>query len=309
MAQPVAVLDLESDEPCDATALIPPPCPLIGVGERDGPHAFVCDAIIEAPVQLETLVEKVLHNPLAAAATVQLLRLMPSLSPASGLDAESMAYAMLQGSAEHANWLRKRDVAEASEAGSIALRREGGRLDIVLNRPQAGNAIDAAMRDALSEALSLAALDDHVEDVCLSAAGRTFSLGADLAEFGTTRDPATAHDIRQRSLPARWAARCAGKLRAEIDGGCVGAGLELAAFANRIQATSRSWFQLPELAMGILPGAGGCVSLTRRIGRQRTALMILSGRRISASKALEWGLIDALVDAFPADESGGNVLG
>ena len=54
--------------------------------------------------------------------------------------------------------------------------------------------------------------------------------------------------------------------------------------------------QLPELAMGILPGAGGCVSLTRRIGRQRTALMILSGRRIGARQALDWGLIDAIVD-------------
>jgi enoyl-CoA hydratase/carnithine racemase len=102
--------------------------------------------------------------------------------------------------------------------------------------------------------------------------------------------------IRCRTLPAREAARCADRFAVEIDGACVGAGLELAAFAGRVTATRRSWFQLPELAMGIIPGAGGCVSLTRRIGRQRTALMVLSGRRIGARRALEWGLIDALVD-------------
>jgi enoyl-CoA hydratase/carnithine racemase len=48
--------------------------------------------------------------------------------------------------------------------------------------------------------------------------------------------------------------------------------------------------------MGILPGAGGCVSVSRRIGRQRTALMILSGKRLNARQALAWGLIDAIVD-------------
>ena len=59
--------------------------------------------------------------------------------------------------------------------------------------------------------------------------------------------------------------------------------------------------------MGILPGAGGCVSLTRRMGRQRTALMILSGKRISAQQALSWGLIDAIVDHAPGGDGGTHV--
>ncbi len=79
-----------------------------------------------------------------------------------------------------------------------------------------------------------------------------------------------------------------------VQGACVGAGLEMAAFAGRLTATSDAWFQLPELAMGLIPGAGGCVSVPRRIGKQRTALMILSGRRINAATALRWGLIDAI---------------
>jgi enoyl-CoA hydratase/carnithine racemase len=77
--------------------------------------------------------------------------------------------------------------------------------------------------------------------------------------------------------------------------------LELAAFAHRFTAAPNAWFQLPELSMGILPGAGGCVSLTHRIGRQRTALMILSGKRISVKQALAWGLVDAIVNHSPGD--------
>ena len=76
----------------------------------------------------------------------------------------------------------------------------------------------------------------------------------------------------------------------------MGSALEMAAIAGRITASPSAWFQLPELAMGVLPGAGGCVSVSRRIGRQRTALMILSGKRIGAQTALKWGLIDAIID-------------
>jgi enoyl-CoA hydratase/carnithine racemase len=99
-----------------------------------------------------------------------------------------------------------------------------------------------------------------------------------------------------QTLPARMIARCAERLDVHIQGGCVGAGLEMAAWASRVTAAPDAWFQLPELAMGVLPGAGGCVSLTRRIGPQRTALMILSGKRITVRTALGWGLVDAIVD-------------
>jgi enoyl-CoA hydratase/carnithine racemase len=86
----------------------------------------------------------------------------------------------------------------------------------------------------------------------------------------------------------------AGIFDVHVQGACIGAGVEIAAFAARLTATADAWFQLPELAMGLVPGAGGCVSVPRRIGRQRAALMILSGRRINAPTALRWGLIDAI---------------
>ncbi len=167
----------------------------------------------------------------------------------------------------------------------------------MLERPQSRNAIDRAMRDQLVEAFSVAAADPEVRSIKLRALGAAFSVGGDLDEFGTTRDPATAHLIRSRSLPALAIGARADILDAHVQGACVGAGLEIAAFAARLTASSQAWFQLPELSMGLIPGAGGCVSVPRRIGRQRTLLMMLSGRRINAQTALRWGLIDAIEDS------------
>lgn len=294
---PLAFVDL-SATPLDCCALSLPPCPVVGIGDLSHPLAQALDAVLEAPVDAEAIARQVLAHPQAAAAIVQLLRILPALSPEAGLTAESLAYAMLQGSAEHRAWLGQRVDAKGAETreGRVAIHRDGSLLTITLDRPEAGNAIDRAMRDALYEALALAAIDPQIERVVLGGAGKAFSLGAQLNEFGTTFDPAVAHTIRSQTLPARQAVRCSDKLEVHISGACVGAGLELAAFARHITAARNAWFQLPELAMGILPGAGGCVSLTRRIGRQRTALMILSGKRLNARQALDWGLVDALVD-------------
>ena len=168
---------------------------------------------------------------------------------------------------------------------------------MTIDRPLARNAIDRFLRDAIVEAFSVAALDPEVRTIKLRAVGTVFGIGGDLEEFGTTRDPATAHLIRSRTLPALAIAARADILDVHVQGACIGAALEIAAFAARLTATSESWFQLPELSMGLIPGAGGCVSVSRRVGRRRAALMILSGRRINAVSALRWGLIDAIEDA------------
>ena len=167
-------------------------------------------------------------------------------------------------------------------------------LHVTLDRPEARNAIDREMRDQLSEAFTLAALDCDIRSVKLRASGEAFSAGGDLDEFGTTRDPATAHLIRSQTLPALALARRPEIVDVYIQGATAGAGVELAAFAGRVTSGPMAWFQLPELAMGLLPGAGGCVSVSRRVGRQRAVLMILSGQRIDAQTALRWGLIDAI---------------
>lgn len=303
---PVALIDLDSFSEVP-NAVVLPPCPVIGIGDAAHPLATQLDAVVEPPFSVEGIVRQVVAMPKAAAVVVQLLRLLPSLSAAAGLTAESLAYGLLQGSAEHRVWLAGRERPAPRSAGSIRQERVGDHLTITLDRPDGGNAIDRTMRDQLHDAFTLAGIDPEIARVSLRGSGRTFSLGAELAEFGTTTDPATAHAIRCLTLPARAALACADRLDAHVQGGCVGAGLELAAWARRLTAAPDAWFHLPELSMGILPGAGGCVSLTRRIGRQRTALMILSGKRISARQALGWGLVDAIVDEPTANEGGADI--
>jgi len=79
-----------------------------------------------------------------------------------------------------------------------------------------------------------------------------------------------------------------------VHGACIGAGTELTAFAGTVVADDESYFQLPECRFGLVPGAGGTVSVLRRIGRQRTAWMAITGERVEAKTALRWGLIDAI---------------
>lgn len=294
---PLALVDLGATAEWPEVLALPP-VPVIGFGVEGHPLADMLDAVVERPVGLESLAGHILANPHAGAIVVQLLRLLPSLEWGEGLTAESLAYGLLQGSTAHREWIAARGCCAPTEGidDGVRVDRREDCLTITLDHPATGNAIDRSMRDALYEAFALASLDPSISTVKLGAAGRTFSLGAELAEFGTTPDSATAHAIRARTLPARMIGRCADRLEVHVQGACVGAGLEMAAWGSRVTATGDAWFQLPELAMGILPGAGGCVSLTRRIGRQRTALLILSGKRINARTALEWGLVDQIVD-------------
>ena len=133
-----------------------------------------------------------------------------------------------------------------------------------------------------------------IEEVVLSGEGASFCSGGDLDEFGSFPDPAVAHAIRTTRSPAMLIARLAHRVRVEVHGACIGAGAELPAFAGRVVAAPDAVFQLPEVAMGLVPGAGGTASIPRRIGRQRTAELVLSGRRIDAETALRWGLVDEL---------------
>lgn len=295
--QPLGIVDLEAC-PSDVRIAALPPFPLIGVGNAAHPLAPALDAIVEKPVSLQALIREIERAPRAAAAAAQLLRGLEGVSAVRALELESFCYGMLQGSEEHVRWRDSRaKLPQAAAAGGLTVERRGAELRIVLDRPASRNAIDRDMRDRLVEAFSIAAADPDVRSVKLRAVGAAFSVGAELAEFGTTRDPATAHLIRSRSLPALGIAARADIIDVHVQGACLGAGLEMAAFAGRFTASSRAWFQLPELSMGLIPGAGGCVSVPKRIGRQRALLMILSGRRISADTALEWGLIDAIEDS------------
>jgi enoyl-CoA hydratase len=259
------------------------------------PETIRIESLAEPPITLEALQHGIDAHPEAASIVIELLSQIESLPMDEALTRESLAYARLQGSADHAHWLATRKPVAQFPEGEVQMSRRDNMFSILINRPEAHNAINRKLRDALFEAFTLASLDPDIKQVELRSIGKAFCIGGDLAEFGTTRDPAEAHAIRMQTLPAWALLGCHEKLHVHVQGACIGAGLEIAAFAARVTASPKAWFQLPELDMGLIPGAGGCVSIPRRIGWKRTAALLLSGQRISAKVALDWGLVDAII--------------
>ena len=284
------------------------PCVSIAIANsQDDPIlssiASACDVVIGSADELATLLAGFARTPIAALAFVQLLRGAGHASTYGGLVAESFVYSTLQSGLEFQSWLdsrrvrkrswgAKRQAAPGDGAAPCRMERDRDRLEIWLTRPEKHNAFSRAMRDGLTEALQLALADPSIDEIVLSGEGESFCSGGDLDEFGGFSNPAEAHAIRTTRSPALLLSRLADRVRCEVHGACVGAGAELPAFTRRVVATEDAFFQLPEVGLGLVPGAGGTVSLPRRIGRQRTAWLGLSGARIDARKALAWGLVD-----------------
>lgn len=248
--------------------------------------------------QVERLVVAVRANPQASTVAAAALRLTATLPFADALTVESFAYSALLGGAEFARWRGENQSRSPAPAPSAPLRveRERDRMTLTLNDPASRNAMTAAMRDALYEALANALDDPSRPKIVLQGAGKCFSTGGDLAEFGTAQDLAEAHLVRTLHSCARALDALGDRAEVRLHGACVGSGIEVAAAAHERIAAADSWFQLPEVTMGLIPGAGGTVTVARAIGRHRTMWMLLSGKRIDAAKALDWGLIHAIED-------------
>ncbi|MCV7153921.1 enoyl-CoA hydratase/isomerase family protein [Mycolicibacterium pyrenivorans] len=256
--------------------------------------------VASVPDAVADLTARCLRWPQAAAVCDDVLRALdPAGTTFAGVVTESLAYSTLQAGGEFARWLSERGPARVPEIGDpVEAQRDGDRLLIRFNRPQRHNAFSTDARAALLEALEVARLDPSVTELVLSGNGPSFCSGGDLAEFGTFADPASAHLARTRHSPAlvldEITARLGPGCRAEIHGQVQGSGLEMAAFCGWVQCDREAVLGLPELELGLIPGAGGTVSITRRIGRWRTAYLVLSGRPLDAATALEWGLVDAI---------------
>jgi len=309
--EPVLVVDLAGDDAArDAVSidrarqgLRELACPSIAIA-ADPPGVCAArlldrfDIVLESEDELAPIVETSQRTPIAALALVQLLRHSEDLEIHDALIAESLVYSTLQSGPEFGSWVEGQTGwarAVESEEPAVLVLRDGERVHLTLNRPERHNAFSREMRDGLSEALRVVVADESIEEVVLRGAGANFCSGGDLGEFGSLTDPATAHVVRSTRNASRLLARCAERVRVVVQGACVGAGVELPAFARHVAAQRDAWFWLPEVAMGLVPGAGGSVSIPRRIGRQRTAHMALSGARIDAETALAWGLIDEIV--------------
>lgn len=251
---------------------------------------------------LAELEAAVAASPHAAVTLVQVLRATEPSPVADALVVESLAYSMLQHGTEFLAWLdrRARRAPRPVEHEPLGLTRTGDRLEIVLRRPEVHNAVDAAMRDALCEAFDLVALDPGIGQVDVRGTGPSFCSGGDLDEFGTATDAALAHEIRVARSVGRRVSTCADRVAVHVHGACIGAGVEIAAFAGRVRADPATTFRLPEVAFGLIPGAGGTVSVPRRIGRHRTAHLGLTGQALDAETARAWGLVDEVAPVAPA---------
>jgi hypothetical protein len=243
--------------------------------------------------EVARLVAAAAAAPRAALALAGLLRLTAGANVRDGLVAESFAYSALLAGPEFAAWRAARPARPVPPvpADAVVAERDGDTLRITLNRPDRRNAFGHGLRDALIRALELAHADRSLR-VELRGAGPSFSAGGDLDEFGTAADPASAHVVRLSRSAGWWVHGVRGRVTAYVHGACVGAGVEVPSFAGRVVADPGAWFMLPELGLGLVPGAGGTVSMTRRIGRWRVAWMTLTGDRVPADTAREWGLVD-----------------
>lgn len=262
----------------------------------DDRRAVTVDSVPDAVAELT---QRCGRWPHAASVCDDVLRSFdPGGSALAGVLTESLAYSTLQAGPEFARWLAERGPARMPDiADPVRAQREGDTVLITFNRPRRHNAFSTDARAALLEALTVAQLDPSVTGIVLRGNGPSFCSGGDLGEFGTLADPASAHLARTRHSPAlaldALTARLGRSCRAEVHGRVLGSGLEMAAFCGWVAARDDSVFGLPELILGLIPGAGGTVSVTRRIGRWRTAYLVLSGRTIDTETALSWGLVDA----------------
>ncbi len=280
-------------------ALAQLPCPTLAICGEETPASQALadrfDVVVREASESESILAAIEAAPLACQALVQLLRQGDQLGGHDALVAESLVYSTLQSGPEFGAWLaaRKRPAPAPEEPGpAVRVERFHDELVLSLNRPRRHNAFSVEMRDALVEALQMAVADESLDRIVLRGEGPSFSSGGDLSEFGDLPDPSTAHGVRSTRNPARLLLQCAERTEARVHGACIGAGVELPAFARRVVAAEGTFFQLPELSMGLVPGAGGTASLPRRIGRQRTARMALSGERVDVATALRWGLVD-----------------
>ncbi|WP_227317264.1 2,3-dehydroadipyl-CoA hydratase PaaF [Cedecea davisae] len=162
-------------------------------------------------------------------------------------------------------------------------------LTLTLNRPQARNALNNELLTNLAETLEAAQQEQSIGAVVVAGNERFFAAGADLKEMASRDMPATLNDPR----PQLWARieRFSKPLITAVNGYALGAGCELALLSDIIIAGDNARFGLPEITLGIMPGAGGTQRLIRSVGKALAYRMVLSGEPIEAQQALQAGLV------------------
>jgi 3-hydroxyacyl-CoA dehydrogenase len=179
----------------------------------------------------------------------------------------------------------------------ITTRKDGEVLVVTSNNPPV-NALGQAVRAGLADAMAEAAADDGIKAVVICCEGRTFFAGADITEFGKPPVgpslPEVIDTIEASEKP----------VIAAIHGTALGGGLEVALGCHYRIAVASAKLGLPEVKLGILPGAGGTQRLPRVVGVAEALPMIVTGNPIPAAKAEKIGLVDKMVAEDGLAESG-----
>jgi enoyl-CoA hydratase/carnithine racemase len=162
-----------------------------------------------------------------------------------------------------------------------------------LNRPEARNALNDALRERLGEAFAALGADAGVRAIVLTGNEQAFAAGADLRELAAL-DLAGAIDRRAWTL-LRPIAECRKPVIAAVNGFALGGGFELALLADILVVGEGAQLGLPEIKVGLMPGGGGTQRLTRLVGKHKAMLLALTGRAISGREAEAWGIASACV--------------
>src|SRR5246500_213961 len=171
----------------------------------------------------------------------------------------------------------------------VDLRRNGEIAIVTVDNPPV-NALKHEVRSGVAEALSQAREDGAVKAVVIACAGRTFFAGADITEFGKPPQTPSLHDVIAaiEAMPKPVVAALHGTAR--------GGGFELALACHFRVAVSGARVGLPEVKLGLLPGAGGTQRLPRLVGPEKALQMIVTGEPIGAAEACGDGIIDEIVE-------------
>ncbi|AXJ94525.1 MULTISPECIES: enoyl-CoA hydratase/isomerase family protein [unclassified Sphingomonas] len=177
---------------------------------------------------------------------------------------------------------------------SLHIARDGHVAILTFARP-AHNHADLALIEAIGAAFDAADADNDVRAVVLQSEGRIFCAGADLANANPVADPQPAGARNPFYVAAARLFAVRKPVVAAVQGSAVGAGLGLALAADFRVAAPEARFVANFVQLGLHPGFGISAVLERVVGRQRASLMLLTGRRIKAAEAADWGLVDQIV--------------
>ncbi|HEY6474828.1 MAG TPA: enoyl-CoA hydratase-related protein [Acidimicrobiales bacterium] len=179
----------------------------------------------------------------------------------------------------------------------LLVERSGGVAHFVLNRPDAYNAIDAALRDQLLDALD-AAESDGTTCIVLRGQGRGFCAGMDLRAGGANRGVDLAHAMaRSSSRLTERILRTSVPIVSAVHGACAGLGLTLALAADHCVATEDARFVAAFVRRSLVPDGAISLLLPRLVGTARARRMLLFGEQVGSADAYQWGMIGELAGA------------